>query len=84
MKMWIGSGNTSTLLFFLKELEILHREGRGQVKTIVMKHLNGILYHKSWPIRQSTILGEASFSNTLGQNIRFTPVPCFQTPLGPP
>ena len=33
MKMWKENGNTTTLLFSLKELEILHQERRGQVKT---------------------------------------------------
>ena len=27
----------------------LHHERRGQVKTIVMEHFNGILFHKSGP-----------------------------------
>ena len=46
MEMWEGIGNTTTLLFSLKGLEILHQERRGQVKT----HNNGILhnlFHKS-------------------------------------
>jgi hypothetical protein len=29
--------------------QILHQERRGQVKTIVMEHFNGILFHKSRP-----------------------------------
>jgi hypothetical protein len=49
LKMWKGIGNTTTLLFSLKGLEILHQERRGQVKTIVMEHFNGILFHKSGP-----------------------------------
>jgi len=49
MKMWKGIGNTTRLLFSLKELEILHQERREQVKTIVMEHFNGILFHKSGP-----------------------------------
>ena len=28
---------------------MLHQERRGQVKTIVMEHFNGILFHKSGP-----------------------------------
>ena len=32
-----------------RELEILNQERRGQVKTIVMEHLTGILFHKSGP-----------------------------------
>jgi hypothetical protein len=47
MKMWRGNGNTTTLLFSLKKLEIVHQEKRRQVKTIVMEHFNGILFHKS-------------------------------------
>ena len=31
------------------ELEIVHQERRGQVKTIVMEHFDGILFHKSGP-----------------------------------
>ena len=37
------------LLFSLKILEIVHQERRGQVKTKVMEHFNGILFHKSGP-----------------------------------
>ena len=48
MKMWKEIGNT-TLLFSPKGLEILHQERRGQVKTIVMEHFNGILFRKSRP-----------------------------------
>jgi hypothetical protein len=49
MKMWKGNWNSTTLLFYLKGLEILHQEKRGQVKNIIMEYLNGILYHKSGP-----------------------------------
>ena len=49
MKMGRGNGNTTTLLFSLKKLEIVHLETRGHVKTIVMEHFNGILFHKSGP-----------------------------------
>jgi hypothetical protein len=49
IKMWKGNGNTTTLLFSLKGLEILHQERRGQVKTIVMEHFKGILFYKSGP-----------------------------------
>ena len=49
MKMWKGNGNTTTLLFSLKRRETVHQERRGQVKTIVMEHFNGILFHKSGP-----------------------------------
>jgi hypothetical protein len=49
MKMWKGNGNTTTLLFSLKRLEIAHQEKREPVKTIVMEHFNSILFHKSRP-----------------------------------
>ena len=49
MKIWKGNGNTKTLLFSLKRLEIVHQERRGQVKTIVMEHFNDILFNKSGP-----------------------------------
>ena len=49
MKMWKGNGNTATLVFSLKGLEILHRERKGHVNTIVMEHFNSILFHKSGP-----------------------------------
>ena len=39
MKMWKGNGNTTTLLFSLKGLEILHQERGG--------HVNSILVYKS-------------------------------------
>ena len=49
MKIRKGNRNTTTLLLPLKGLEILHQERRGQVKTKVIEHLNGILFHKSRP-----------------------------------
>ena len=49
MKMLKGNGNTTKLLFSLKGLKMLHQERRGQVKSIVMKHFNFILFHKSGP-----------------------------------
>jgi hypothetical protein len=52
MKMWKGNGNTTTLLYSLKRLEIVHQERRGQVKTIVMEHFNCILFHKSGPVNK--------------------------------
>jgi hypothetical protein len=52
-KMWNGNGNTTTLLFSLKGLEILHQERRGKVRTIVMEHFNDILFHKSGPATSS-------------------------------
>ena len=47
MKIWEENGNTTTLLFSLKELEILHEEGRGKVEIMVIEHFNGMLFHKS-------------------------------------
>ena len=44
-----GNGNITALSFSLKGLEILYQERRGQVKTIVMEHFNGILFQKSGP-----------------------------------
>jgi len=51
-KKWKGNGKTATLLFSIKGLEILHKERRGQVKTIVMEHFNDILFHKSGPVNK--------------------------------
>ena len=48
MEMWKENGNTTTLLFSLKGLDILHEERRGQVKTIVMDLLTSNI-----PINQS-------------------------------
>ena len=44
-KMWKGNDNTTTLLFCLKILEIVHQE-RRQVNTMVMEHFKNILFHK--------------------------------------
>ena len=55
MKMWKGNGNTTTLLFSLKGLEILHQEGRVQVNTMVMEHFNNILFHEFGSVYQSII-----------------------------
>ena len=49
MKMWKGNRNTTTLLFSLKWLEILHQDIRTQVETIVMELFNNILFHKDGP-----------------------------------
>ena len=49
MNMWKGNGYTTTLLFTLKGLEILHQERRGQVKTIVMENFNSFFFHKFGP-----------------------------------
>ena len=50
-----GNRNTTTLLFSPKEFEIVHQERRGQVKTIVMEHFNGILFHKIGPANKQHI-----------------------------
>ena len=42
------------LLFSLKGLEIVHQERRGQVKTTVMEHFNGIFFHKYGPANKPT------------------------------
>jgi hypothetical protein len=44
-----GNGNTTTLLFSLKGLDILDQERRGQAKTIKMEHFNEILFYKFRP-----------------------------------
>ena len=49
MNIWKGNGNTTTLLFSLKVFEILLQKRRAQVNIIVMKHFNGIFFHKSGP-----------------------------------
>jgi len=49
MNIWKGNENSTTLLFFLTGLEVLHQERRGQVETIVMEHFDGILFPKSGP-----------------------------------
>ena len=49
MKIWKGNGSAATLLFSPKRLKIVHQERRGQVKTTVMEHFNGIFFHKYRP-----------------------------------
>ena len=58
MKMWKGNGNTTTLLFSLKRLDILYQERRGHVRTIVMEQFNGILFHKSEPANKQYAINE--------------------------
>ena len=55
MKIGKGNGSTTTLLFSLKRLDIVHVERRALVNTIVMENFNNILFHKS---------GAASMQNT--------------------
>ena len=52
MNMWKGNDNTTKLLFSPKGLELLQQKRRGQVKTIVMEHFNGILFHKFGPANE--------------------------------
>ena len=40
------NGKTTTLLFSLKELEILHQERREQVNFILIEHFKSTLFHK--------------------------------------
>jgi hypothetical protein len=44
MRMWKENGNNTTLLFFLKGLEILHQERREHAKNKVMELFNSILF----------------------------------------
>jgi hypothetical protein len=50
--MWKGNRNTTTLIFSLIGLEILHQERRGQGKIIMIEHINSILFHKSGPAKR--------------------------------
>ena len=52
INMWKGNGNTTTLMFSLKGLEGLHKKRRGEVKTIVMEHINSIIFNKSEPANE--------------------------------
>ena len=71
MKMWKGSGSATTLLFSLKRLEIVNQERRGQVKTIVMEHFNGIFFHKYGPAnKQQTNKPTNNIVVNLGVNLR--------------
>ena len=69
MKMWKGNRNTTTLLFSLKGLKILHQERRGQVKTIVMELFNGILFHKSGPANKQHTNHSLIIPSILGEKI---------------
>ena len=46
MEIWKGNGNTTTLSFYVKGLQIL-LQVRRQLNTIVMEHVNRILFYKS-------------------------------------
>ena len=64
MKLWKGNGNTASLKFSQKRLEILHQERRGQVNTIVMEHFNNILFYKSEPSNKQYTYRSVSFYNS--------------------
>jgi hypothetical protein len=55
MKMWKGNKNTSTLLFSLKGLNILLKEGERSENQI-MEHFDGILLHKSGLLTSSILI----------------------------
>jgi hypothetical protein len=48
---WKENVNTTTL-FYLKVLEILYQERRGQVNTLVMEQFNSILFHNSGSVNK--------------------------------
>ena len=52
MEIWRRNRNTTTLLFFLWGLGILHQERRVQVNTIMMQHINSILFYKYGPANE--------------------------------
>jgi len=83
MMMWKGTGNTTTLLFSLHGLEILHQERRGQVNTIVMEHFNSILFHKSEPVNKrhtyQSINQLIKDHILLNSSLWFPPLPTFIT-----
>ena len=77
--MWKGNGNTTTSLFSLKVVEILHLERRGQVKTIVMEQFSVNLFHNSGSANQqhtnqpTVYLHEGyEYSSLMDINIDFT------------
>ena len=50
MNMWKGIGNTTTLLFSTKELEILQK--KWQLNIMVMEHFNSMLFRNSGPVNK--------------------------------
>jgi hypothetical protein len=59
------------IVISLKGLEILHQERRGQLKTIVMDHFNGILFHKSGPAnKQHTNQSSINSRRNLKQDLQ--------------
>ena len=58
MKIRKGKENTTTLLFSLIGLEIVHQKRRGKVKTMVMEDFNHILFYKYGPAIIREVLEE--------------------------
>ena len=50
MRKW--NENITTLVFSLNDLEILHKERKRQVNTMVMQYLKSILFHESEPANE--------------------------------
>ena len=65
MNIWKGNGKTSTLLFSLKELKILHHEKKGHVNTIVMQHFNKITFHESGPANKQHTYQSINYAKIL-------------------
>ena len=82
MKMWKGNENTTTLLFSLKGLEILHQERRGQVKIMVMGHFNCILFHKSEPANKQHTTQSINVNLTMLQPHMLYPDVLYQFTIG--
>ena len=77
MKIWKGNGNTTTILFSLKGLEILHQEKREQMDTIVMEHFKSFLFHNSGTTnKQNTYKSINQLINHIitGHNWRVSPI----------
>ena len=49
--------------------KILHQEKRGQVKTIVMEHFNGIVLHKSGPANKQHTNHHVSVTLNVSENL---------------
>ena len=68
MKIWKGNGNTTTLSFCLKGLDILHKERRGDLKTMVMELFDGIPFYKSGPANKQYINHSFKLNNRFDIN----------------
>ena len=55
MVMCKGNGDTATLLFYLKGLEILLQGRRGQVNTIVIEHFKRFSFLESRPAKKQHV-----------------------------